>query len=264
MGRDALKHRASILANQVEDKSSELRQMEERLAWEKEAVRLADIEKERLAKKLEELGIEKIRQDKNFMNLFDEMFEDSSEEAADEHKLANQHYEDIVVFQQPGLETANYVETDMERYSESGTAAQSPKYGQQRKKSKPDYEPPAPPRPVLTVKQSSRVGNFKKTKALSPEEQDDRMTKAAEEFFLMTTISVRMNLAEYYKNEDIMTADTKMLWEMCKKLQVPMNKFYLYIEECIRSEFNLPGLAYRLKQPKKSIYNKPGTKCSIM
>jgi len=263
--RDALKHRASILANQVEDKSSELRQMEERLAAEKEAVRIAGIEKERLAAQLEEMGIEKVRQDKTFMNLFDEMFENSAEEAADEQKLVSQQYDDLVVFQQPGLETAvSYVETDMERYSEPVKTPQSPRYEQLRKKSKPDYPPPARPKLASTGRQSSRVGNFKKTRALSPKEQEDRMTKAAEEFFLMTTISVRMNLAEYYKNEDIMTADTKMLWEMCKKLQVPMNKFYLYIEECIRTEFNLPGLAYRLKEPKKSIYNKPGAKCSIM
>jgi len=107
---------------------------------------------------------------------------------------------------------------------------------------------------------------FKKQngQVLTLEEQEKRMTKAAEEFFFMTTIAVRMNLAEQYDDEDIMTAKPRVLWEMCKKLQIPMNKFYLYIEQSLREQFNLPELAFRLLEPKKSLISKEVSKCSIM
>jgi len=70
---DSLMKKFSALESRVEDQSTLLQVMEKKLAAEQETVRIADMEKKRLAKKLEELGAKKRKQNTSFMTLFDEI-----------------------------------------------------------------------------------------------------------------------------------------------------------------------------------------------
>jgi len=218
-----LRDHASKLEYKLQNTHTVLQVLEQKLAEEQEVGRIAEVERERMRKKLQDMAAEKKRQNVTFMNLFDELNVDG-EEFKEEGSPSGTHEDDAFSY-----------ETATER-EEDGVG------------------------PVIrfSSKRSSRTTRLSKMEALTPAEKERRLQKAAEEFFLMTTISVRMNLAEFYEKDEIMTADMKELWKRCLGMQVPMHKYYLFVEVELRRDFNLPDLAFRLNNPKKSPY------CSIM
>jgi len=220
-----LRDHASKLEYKLQNQHSMLQVLEQKLAAEQEVGRIADVEKERMRKRLQEMAVEKKRQNLTFMNLFDELNMDGEDFKEDESPSGT-HEDDAF---------ASY-DTATERAEDGDLVIR------------------------FSSKRASRTRTerMSKMEELTPAERQRRLHKAAEEFFLMTTISVRMNLAEFYGKDDIMTADMKELWKRCLGMQVPMHKYYLFVEVELRRDFNLPDLAFRLKNPKKSPY------CSIM
>jgi len=73
----------------------------------------------------------------------------------------------------------------------------------------------------------------------------EQSNQADYEYFLMCSIAVRMNLAELYHEDEIMAVDSSKLWQGCQISEIPMNRYYLYIEDNLREEFGLPKLSYR-------------------
>lgn len=220
-----LRGHASELEYKVQNQNNLLQFLEQKLAEEQEVVRIADVEKERMRKKLKEMAVEKRKQNVTFMNLFDELMVDGDEFREETPSGINE--DDVFVSYETGTERSE------------------------------DYSGPVV---RFSSKRSNMAGDgrLSKMEALTPAEQQQRLHKAAEEFFLMTTISVRMNLAEFYGKDEVMTANMNEMWKRCLAMQVPMHKYYLFVEVELRRDFDLPDLAFRLNNPKKSPY------CSIM
>jgi len=219
-----LQHRASELEHKLETQNTIIKVMEQKLADEQEVGRIADVEKERMRKKLQELGVERRRQDVTFMNLFDELMVDGEEFKREESISAYQEDDLLISF-------AEDTEND------EGLFSPAMRFSSRRSN--------------LLKSPSKRKTN------LSALDEKQRMDKAAEEFFVMSTISIQLSLAEFYRMDEIL-ADTKALWKKCLKGEIPMHKYYLFIETELRREYDLPDLAYRLDNPKKNPY------CSLM
>jgi len=84
---------------------------------------------------------------------------------------------------------------------------------------------------------------------------DDHMADS-QKYFHMTTITIKMNLVELYGKKEVMDENPHELWKNCKALQIPMNKYNLYIEDTLRSKHGLPELAFRLKDYLNAPYKK--------
>merc|ERR1719419_1041766 len=73
-----------------------LKVLEQKLAEEQEVGKLADVEKDRMRQKLQELGVERRRQDVTFMNLFDELMVDG-EEFKREESISAYREDDVLI-----------------------------------------------------------------------------------------------------------------------------------------------------------------------
>jgi len=219
-----LQHRASVLEHKLETQDTIIKVMEQKLAEEQEVGRIADVEKERMRKKLQELGVERRRQDVTFMNLFDELMVDGEEFKREES---------ISAYREDGVLISFAEDTE----NEEGLYSPAMRFSSRRSN--------------LLMSPSKRKTN------LSAVDEKQRMDKAAEEFFVMTTISIQLSLAEFYRMDEVL-ADSKALWKKCLSLETPMHRYYLFIEDELRRNYDLPGLAYRLDNPKKNPY------CSVM
>lgn len=219
-----LQHRASELEQKLETQHTMIKVMEQKLAKEQEVGRIADVEKERMRKKLQELGVERRRQDVTFMNLFDELMVDGEEFKREESISAYREGDALISFAEDTEHDEGLLSPAMRLSSRRSNLLTSP---------------------------SKRKTN------LSASDEKQRMDKAAEEFFVMTTISVQLSLAEFYRMDEIL-ADSKALWKKSQTLEIPMHKYYLFIETELRRDYDLPDLAYRLDNPKKNPY------CSLM
>lgn len=221
-----LQDRASELEHKLENKDTMLKVLEQKLAEEQEVGRIADVEKDRMRKKLQELGVERRRQDVTFMNLFDELMVDGEEfKREDSMSVFRERESDILVTFADDTE------------QEEGLASPSKRLSSRRS--------------------NLLMSPIKKKSYLSAVDEKQRLDKAAEEFFMMTTISVRLSLSEFYKMDELL-ADSKEMWKRCLAMEIPMHKYYLFIETELRREYDLPDLAYRLDIPKKN------SNCSLM
>merc|ERR1719317_1583104 len=89
------------------------------------------------------------------------------------------------------------------------------------------------------AKQKTRE-NLGGSLVVSYENQIDTGRKRMEtKFFHMTTLTVKMNLADQYGKSEIMNENPHELWKNCEALQIPMNKFNLYIENTIMPDHRL-------------------------
>jgi len=224
---DALRHRASILQDTVENRNHELQAMEQELEAEKEATRIVQVEKERVLKKYEALAKEKSSKDKTFMHLYDEL---------------------------APVPSLRYSEVDSEFKDSEGCEATYTDYGSEgychlefnrdtrrrSRKSKPTRLPPPVPSPSLKSINSGKTKGDIESPKDDESDETKRLNQADYEYFLMSSIAVRMNLATQYKKDEIMAVDLGKMWEVCRNSQIPMNKYYLYIEDALRAEFNLP------------------------
>jgi len=254
----ALRDRARSLNEKTQDQEMKLREFEARLVEEREAKRLADLEKERLTEQLESMGVEKVRQDKTFMNLFDEMmFDDDDDSEYDRQDTNMSGIEQITIITNAETEHSEALDpvyeddvTLLRSDEPAGNSEELRLHKDAMMKTKPTRQPPAIPK-----------GPAPK---LTQEQEAERLAQSEMEFFYMTSIAVKMNLSEFYGVDEIVTADAHKLYRDVKNLKVPMNKFYLYVEDSLRREYSLPGLAFRMKDPKKANYLKGQKGCSIM
>lgn len=220
---ETLIHRASILQDTVENRNHELQAIHQELEAEKEATRIVRVEKETVVKKYKQLARDKASKDKTFMHLYDDELVPAVQFSEADSEL-------------------NYSEDCWVDYGDVGSqgyfALQFDQH-QTRRKSKPNRAPPPIPNQSVT---NHNAGNTK-GKLASPEDETKRLNQADYEYFLMSSIAVRMNLAAQYNKDEIMAVELAKLWEVCRKSQIPMNKYYFYIEDALRVEFNLPELS---------------------
>ena len=73
--------------------------------------------------------------------------------------------------------------------------------------------------------------------------EERQKVNAEIEFFLMTCIAVKQNLAEEYPDKpEVMTENAMKLFELAQKENMAMNKFNLWIELKLREKYDLPKL----------------------
>jgi len=227
---DNLKQMTNILQDTVEIRNNELQEMQLKLDAEKEVTMILKVEKKMMTEKYEDLAQQKASNDKTFMHLYDELIPDGKVEVPEmdsEENCSEREYSP-----EDGLE--GYCFLEREQSIETRT-----------RKSKPTHAPPPVPG------QWARINNSEKMEAESgiivEKENDEakRLNQADYEYFLMCSIAVRMNLAEVYHKDEIMAVDSRKLWPVCQKSHIPMNKYYFYIEDALREEFELPKLSFR-------------------
>merc|ERR1719419_37748 len=227
---DNLRHMTNMLQDTVEIRNNELQEMQLKLEAEKEVTMILEVEKKMMTEKYECLSKEKASNDKTFMHLYDELIPSGKVEVPDinsEENCSQREYSP-----EEGIEGFCYLE--QEQSIETRT-----------RKSKPTHKPPPVPG------QPARINNYEKIEAESgiivEKEHDEtkRLNQADYEYFLMCSIAVRMNLAEVYHKDEIMAVDSRKLWPVCQISHIPMNKYYFFIEDALREEFELPKLSFR-------------------
>jgi len=102
--------------------------------------------------------------------------------------------------------------------------------------------------------------NFGGTMVVSHE---DHVAESQKQYFHMTTITIKMNLVELYGKKEIMDDNPHEMWKNCKALQIPMNKYNLYIEDTLRNKHGLPELAFRLKDHLNAPYKKQSSHSNV-
>lgn len=220
-----LRRKTTTFEDTMKLKSNEVETVKRELEAEKLASRSVRVEWETVMQKLQELKIQKHVKDKTFMHLYDEL-----------PSAVNAQFieDDSEVYWSEGCQVDD--NTEMEDYCHLECDEHSSR--RQRRKSKPLRAPP----PIPTLRLN------KKSQYISSGLIDDetkRLNEADYEYFLMSSIAVRMNLEALFKNDEIMAVDVEKLWKISRKAQVPMNKYYFYIEDALRQEFELPEIDCR-------------------
>jgi len=217
-----LKQQTTELEDTAKDRDSKLISLEQLLEAEKEVARAARIEKDRVMEKLQEFRTQKDKQDKTFMDLYDELTPTINAQLMEDE--SERYWSEGCQVDDP-TELEGYCHLELDQ-----NCRRTP-----RRKSKPLREPP----PIPTMKSTSISSCGRVSSETKPLNQADY------EYFLMSSIAVRMNLEALFKNDEIMTVDVDKMWRVSRVSQVPMNAYYFYIERQLRKEFNLPAMDCR-------------------
>eukprot|EP01084_Bolivina_argentea_P264321 447695_1 len=120
-----------------------------------------------------------------------------------------------------------------------------------------DMEPPQPydDDNIETVQPNDqprkKVSFLVPNKTISDQKEEEKQKKREEmfkinaeiEFFLITCIAVKQNLAEEYPNNlEFMTENPQTLFELAQKQHVHFNKFGIWIEYELREKYDLPKI----------------------
>jgi len=229
---DNLRYMTNILQDTVDNRNNELQEMKLKLEAEKEVTMILEAEKKMVTKKYEELAQVKDSNDKTFMDLYDEVIpggkvevpEGDSEDDCSERQVEYSHEEQIEGYCYLGFEQSIQARS---------------------RKSKPTRAPPPVPSQPVKIHNTIEIKANSGFMAEKENDEAERMDQAAYEYFLMCSIAVRMNLAEVYQKDEIMAVDSGKLWQVCQMSNIPMNKYYFYIENALREEFGLPTLSYQ-------------------
>jgi len=225
-----LRHMTNELQNTVENKNNELQEMKLKLQAEKEVTKILQMEKEIILEKYEEQAREKALNEKTLTHNHDEVVPAGDVECTDFDSEENFFERQVEYTQEDGVEGYCYLGLEQNT---------------QRRKTKPSRAPPPVPsqsgriHPAVKVRAESGVG------AENWNDEVKQSNQAAYEYFSMCSIAVCMNLAEQYNKDEILASDSGKLWELCQISQIPMNKYYFYIENALRKEFGLPSLSYQ-------------------
>jgi len=218
-----LRKQATTFEETVKERDSRLQSVEQLLEAEKEAGRVARIEKERALQKLQEHKTPKRIKDKTFMALYDDLLPTTNAQMIEDE---SERYwsEGCQVDDTTEVEGFCHLQSDDQNSRRTS-----------RTKSKPSRAPP----PIPTVRVNKKETSMSSS-AIGDETK--RLNQADYEYFLMSSIAVRMNLVALFKTDEIMAVDVDKLWKISRISQVPMNTYYFYIEDALRKEFNLPEL----------------------
>jgi len=230
---DKLRHITNLLQDKVKNRNNELEEIKQKIEVEKEVTGLLQVEKKMMTEKYEELvAYEKVSDDKTIIGLlYDELIPgqnvevpaENSEESCSNCQVENSHL----------LRAEGYCYLGFEQSNKTG------------RKCKPTRAPP--PIPNQTVKICKVGKNEEESGNLVAERIDNSelLNQAGYEYFVMCSIAVRMNLAEVYDKDEVMAVDTAKLWDEWQLCHIPMNKYYLYIEDALREEFGLPKFSHK-------------------
>lgn len=235
----------NILYDTVENRNNELKAMEQSLQAEKETIKILQGEKERAIEKYEALAKEKASNDKTFMHLYDELILPGNvqfSEVESEDPYSEGHKGDKS--QDLGVEGYFYLNSKQKIRTRS-------------RKCKPMRAPP----PLPSQSLETQTANKMREQSVYQSDETSRLNQANYEYFLMSSIAVRMNLAAVYSKDEIMAVDLGKLWEFSQISQIPMNRYYFYIEDAIRKEFNLSKPPYSNSTSEQKPIN---TQCCIV
>jgi len=227
---DNLKYMTNELQNTVENKNSELQEMKLKLEAEKEVTKILQMEKEIIIEKYEEQAQEKALNEKTLTHHYDEVTPGEDVECTDVDSAENCFERQVEYSLEDGVEGYCYLGFEQKT---------------KRRKTKPSRAPPPVPsepgriHPTLEEEVESGV------LAENWNNEVKQSNQADYEYFSMCSIAVCINLAEQYNKAEIIASDSGKLWELCQISQIPMNKYYFYIENALREEFGLPSLSYR-------------------
>lgn len=219
---DNLRKQATTFEDTVKERDSKLQSLEQLLEAEKEATRMARVEKERVVQKLQELKTQKHIKDKTFMDLYHELLPTVNAQLIEDD---SEHYWSEGCQGDDATEIEGYCHLQFDQDSRRRS----------RTKSKPSRAPP----PIPTKRVNKKSTNISRCEI---DDETKRLNQADYEYFLMSSIAVRMNLVALFKNDEIMAVDVDDLWKISRNSQVPMNTYYFYIEDALRKEFNLPEI----------------------
>jgi len=221
---DKLRHITNLLQDTVNNRNNELIEIKQKVEVEKEVTGLLQLEKKMMTEKYEELvANEKVSDDKTCIGLlYDELITgenvevpaENSEESCSNSQVENSHLLRVEGYRYLGFEQSNEI----------------------RRKCKPTRAPPPIPNQTVNMRDARK----NEEEVAKESDNSELLNQAGYEYFLMCSIAVRLNLAEVYHKDEIMAVDTGKLWEECQICHIPMNKYYIYIEDALREEFGLP------------------------
>jgi len=224
-----LKQITSALQGTVDIRNNELKEIKQKLEAEKEATMTLKVEKNMMTEKYEDLAKERFVNDKTFMHLYDELIPEGKVEVSwmnSEEKCTELEYPHV-----DGIEGYCFLGpgTSMETWA---------------RKHKPTRAPPPVPSQSARINKTEKLETESSIVAKYEADEAKRFNQADYEYFLMCSIAVRMNLAQLYQKDEIMAVDSRKFWPVCQIYNVPMNKYYSYIENALREEFGLPKLPF--------------------
>jgi len=227
---DQLRQMASMLQDTVEIRNNELHEMKQKLETEIEVTTILKAEKKMMTEKYEELAQKKVSNDKTFMDLYDELVPGAKVEVPE------------MDFEENCSDQIEYsIEDRVEGYCYLGFEQS---IQTRARKFKPTHAPPPVPIQPVRINNGEKIKTESRIVTENENDEMNRLNEANYEYFLMCSIAVRMNLAEMYNRDEIMTVNSGKLWQVCQISHIPMNKYYFYIEDALREKFGLPKLSY--------------------
>merc|ERR1712060_632455 len=185
-----------------------------------------------MTEKYEKLAREKDSNDKTFMNLYDEVIPGGKVEVREGDSGDDCSERQVERSQEDQIEGYCYLGCEQSIQARS-------------RKSKPTRAPPPVPSEPAKIHRTFEIKANSGFMAENENNEAKRINHAAYEYFLMCSMAVRMNLAEVYQEDEIMDVDSGKLWQVCQISNIPMNKYYFYIENALREELGLPTLSYQ-------------------